>query len=242
MPPQSSSHLVTEILLATPFDVQAAKEAISHHGARGELVLSLERIEQLSADALRKLADRILGVCVFAPPACSLIFSMLAVSDAEGRTYPFVGPIFGDYLSDEFPDTTLRFLELKAAEAAVNSPLRSFLDGLINHARERKRFYDELPKLKELIPAPEKRAALRIVKTKEQREIFAQAEEASIFALITTRVNLKYGRAMAMRRDGNFSESTLLNEHSFSIELPRSETRDPVMGVMRRGNFLRGAT
>lgn len=230
---------VTRMFLAEPPDFSALRDFIISIGSRTSLGLDLKQIESLDAAGLAKVTRRILGVCVFGPPLCSLIFSLTRLKDAERRTFSIVGDVFGNHIGDEFPNTTREFLEASVAFSAEGSSLRALIEDLLRHMQEREKLYDELPGLQELRPPHEKLQSYRVAILKEKREILEHAEQQSVFASLFPKVNLKYGRSVITEIQGQFTVPTHLNHISHSIELPRSELRDPVAGILRRDAYLK---
>lgn len=238
---ESPSVTVTRLLLAEPPNYPELRDYITKISAKSDLLLDLNSIESLDATGLAKLTRRILGVCVFGPSLCSLIFSLTRLKDAETRVFSIVGDVFGNYISDEFPNTTREFLQQKMTGSVAGTPMRSLIEDLLRHISEREKLYDELPTLKELRPAHEKLQSYRIAVFKQQREVLEQAEKRSVIASLFSKVNLKYGKSVITRFQGKFTEPTHLKRISHSIELPRSELRDPVAGILRRDSFLKAA-
>src|SRR6266545_2628154 len=156
MDEEPSSITVTRLLLAEPPDFPAMRDYITKIGAQSNLFLDLNLIEPLDAAGLSKLTRRILGICVFGPSLCSLTFSLTRLKDAETRVFSIVGDVFGNYISDEFPNTTREFLKQKLADSKEESTTRSLIEDLLRHMSEREKMYEELPTLNELRPAHEK--------------------------------------------------------------------------------------
>lgn len=234
---ESPDVTVTRMLLAEPPDFPALRAFITNVGARTDLGLDLEQIENLDAAGLAKVTRRVLGVCVFGPALCSLVFSLTQLKDAERRTFSIVGDVFGNHISDEFPNTTREFLQARLASTAESSSLWALIEDLLRHMQEREELYDELPKLQELRPAHEKLQSYRVAMLKQQREILERAEQRSVFASLFPKINLKYGRSVITEIQGKFTDPTHLKQLSHSIELPRSELRDPVAGILRRDAY-----
>jgi len=236
---ESPNVAVTRMLLAEPADFPAFRDFITSIGTRTNLDLDLQQIESLDAAGLVKVTRRILGVCVFGPSLCSLIFSLTRLKDAERRTFSIVGDVFGNHVSDEFPNTTREFLQASLASSGEGSSARALIEDLLRHMQEREKLYDELPKLQELRPAHEKLQSYRVAMMKQQREILEHAEQRSVIAALFPTINLKYGRSVITEIQGKFTDPAHLNQISHSIELPRSELRDPVAGKLRRDAYLK---
>jgi ribosomal protein L17 len=238
MDEESPDVTVTGMLLAEPPDFSALRDFIGRIGTRTNLALDLKQIDSLDAVGLA-VTRRILGVSVFGPSLCSLVFSLTRLTNAERRTFSIVGDVFGNYISDEFPNTTRDFLQASLASSAEGSSLRALLEDLLRHMQEREKLYDELPQLQELKPAHEKLQSYRVAMLKEQREILEHAEQQSVFASLFPKINLKYGRSVITEVQGQFTVPTHVNHISHSVEIPRSELRDPVAGILRRDAYLK---
>ncbi len=238
---ESPDVTITRMLLSEPFGAPATREFVNRLGSRTNLRLDLAQIEELDGARLAKLVRRILATCVFAPPLCSLVFSMTSLTNAEQRAFSLVGDVFGNYISDEFPNSTREFLQAALRNAAPNTPVQALLRKLIRHIKKRETLYTDLPTLKELTPAQDNLQSYRVAMLKENRKILDGAEKQSIFASLFPKINLKYGRSVVSEVRGKFTGPTHLKAISHSIELPRSELRDPVAGILRRNGFLKAS-
>ena len=241
MSQESPDVTITRMLLAEPFDSLTTREFVTRIGSRTDLTLDLQQLEELNVVQLTKLVRRILGTIFFAPPLCSLIFTLTRVSKAEQRGFPVVADVFGNYLCDEFPNTTRDFLQAALRSAGARTPLYVLVKDLLKHLKERQRLYTELPTLRELEPAHEKLQSYRVAMLKENKKILEGAEKQSLFGSLFPKINLKYGRSVVSEVQGKFTDPTPLKAISHSIELPRSELRDPVAGMLLRSGFLKAA-
>ena len=73
---ESPDVTITRMLLSEPFDAPATREFVNRLGSRTNLKLDLAQIDELDGAQLAMFVRRILATCVFAPPLCSLLFSM----------------------------------------------------------------------------------------------------------------------------------------------------------------------
>lgn len=233
-----ASTFVTKLLLTSPLPIQELKNAFSSIDSNVQLELNIQLIVDTSPQAVVKIICNILGTAVTATQLCELIFSVRHIEDPHNQFLKIVADVLGNFISAEYPNTAKKFLiDYLELDAAV-SPWNDLARDVIRHIEQNESMYDALPQLKELSPSSKKWSIYNAWRRQVSREIHEYAESKSIFASIFQTVTLKYGRAFTSNSENNFNPVTELEAFSHFIELPRSETYDPVLGMRRRFSYL----
>jgi hypothetical protein len=137
------------------------------------------------------------------------------------------------YLSNELPGTTERLL----AAAESTSQHLPIIATTLASIREREAELRAIPDLRELHLTREMRWILSRVKREENREIVRDARAGSLWAALMTPRYVKYAMRVVIDHatpTGPSSTSLTMGAMSFGVELPLSETIDPVFGQLRR--------
>ena len=122
----------------------------------------------------------------------------------------------GDYLKSRMKDDDVTEAEINVIQEALNDS-DAYLD-----ARQK------LPYLKELKPSSQRTYLLQLAKWKQEVLMMEKAEQSSVFASILPTVKLKYGRAIASERDGDFTEPSQMATFSYEAEFPQGEFINPL--------------
>jgi hypothetical protein len=144
-----------------------------------------------------------------------------------------------DYHIHELPRSTQTLL---ASSESVFGALDASINGL-RRLQESEAELSILPHLRELEMTADMRLIFSTLKRNEHREIHRQAEERSIFALVTRRIHLKYSLrpTIEVRGEGSSTESQMaMVSHELTVELPLSEGADPMLGRAKRNRLWRG--
>lgn len=145
-----------------------------------------------------------------------------------------------DYHVFELPGSTHKLLAAKESVFQEFDASIATLDRVDQQDAE----LNTLPHLQEFEMTADMRLILSTLKRNENREIHRRSDEHSILSLIARRINLKYGGhpVVEVRGDAGTTETTMeMFSHELSIELPLSETTDPVLGNMKRNRLWKGA-
>jgi hypothetical protein len=151
----------------------------------------------------------------YSPNLTSLIVEFL--SDYVLYNHPLDA---GQYLKSRMKDDDVAKAELKVIQEALNRSDAYF------DARQK------LPYLKELKPSSQRTHLLQLAKWKQEALMMKEAEQSSIFAAIFPTVKLKYGRAIAYEREGDFTEPSQMATFSYEAEFPQGEFINP-LGQLR---------
>lgn len=174
-----------------------------------------------------------------APPALSLGWVLATVRDFSSLDAQRAGATLVSYLADELPGTTHRLLRSDTTalkELAVAKEALARLNDMNTTLAA-------LPRLRELAMTPEMRLAHATFKRGEHRDIHRMARERSFFHHVATEFHFKYATrtTIAMKLgDQTHETSATMGLHEFSMELPLSETTDPLSGKLRRVKFAKG--
>jgi hypothetical protein len=141
----------------------------------------------------------------------------------------------------EYPAATLEFLESRTGSLVDGAPSARMYREFLEHASGWREVLASLPRLNELRPTDTQLYALHGVRQRMNREIMRVAEERSIFAAMTTRVQIAQGRRFASHTTFGPAQVVDMQEASHSVELPSSELADPVGGMLRRAKALEGS-
>jgi hypothetical protein len=82
---------------------------------------------------------------------------------------------------------------------------------------------------------------MRAMRSRMNREILRVANERSIFAALSTKMNIAQGRRFVVRTEHGLTSISEMQQASHAIELPSSELADPVGGMLRRARRLGGS-
>ena len=145
-----------------------------------------------------------------------------------------------DYHTSELPGSTRKLL------MSSDSVFRGLDASIATLARlnQQNEELEALPDLREFEMTADMRLMLSTLKRNEQRDIHRSAEEQSIFRMIVKKVRFKYGGSrpvVELKGHGGTSDSTIdMVQQELSVELPLSETTDPVLGKGRRNRLWAG--
>jgi hypothetical protein len=191
-----------------------------------------------NADQAALTAGRLCALA--ASPALSLGWALSLARDFPHSAHAVeaVAAVL-DYHCAQLPSSTRRLL---SAEASEFSGLAASISALAK-LEEQDAGLDALPHLIELEMTADMRLLLSSMRRQERRDIDRQAHEQSFFMSFFKQYNLKYGgdTAIEIRGDaGTIDTSMEMSSFELSIELPLSETVDPVLGRMSRNRLWKG--
>lgn len=144
------------------------------------------------------------------------------------------------YQAQQYPRTIARLLETLDSGLVDRYPALGEMRQACEAANAER---DAAPRLKELRLSVADREVLRRYRLREQRDIYQQAEEASIFMRFMTQSHFKYAREVALQFDagGVTAEQPLvMEEHEMALELPFLAMTDPIGLLFRRRKLLQG--
>ncbi len=178
------------------------------------------------------LARRLIGYVINADLLLSLALSLLHVRDAQSRVHPLMASLLGDEIGYDYPVTTVKRLGAvidTETDAATRALLKSIRDNLQRYLTQ----LDALPWLKELeVPLTVSRA-FRKARAKQMEDGMREARKKSVFTQIVTQIHLKAGLSSFQYLHEDFTEPMTLKSVSYSFEMPRRESLDPVGNAYR---------
>lgn len=188
---------------------------------------------EMAPDAdLVLLARRILGYVIDADLLVLLALSMLEMRDAKHRAHPLMESLLGEEVGYDYPSTTTKRLNA-AAEAQQDRETRALLERIAAKLDTYIAQLEGLPRLRELAVPVEMRRAFQKVRARQQWRSTRDARRDSIMAQIATTVHIKAGRTTFQYFRDGFTEPSGFKSVSYSFEMPRRESLDPVGNAYR---------
>lgn len=217
---------------------EQAAEALMH-------LLSVEHLQARSIPALafpgttpsealvvaRKMSAR----CVTPSYALGWIMAILRIWPANAEAEEGANELM-DYLSEEFPFTVQQLLSTAPVDSLgqVAREMVARYQQMLDSERE---WLEGLPFLEEFAMSRDERDVVRSLRRAFQRDVMRGAESGSVLMQFVTRKRFKYAQIVSFGgpSPNRPSESMLRMESvSVSTELPHSEWRDPMHGLMTR--------
>ena len=146
-----------------------------------------------------------------------------------------------NYLFVEYPSSTEEFLKRKVGLVSRTSTFSHVYRGVYANTLRWKRVLRQLPNLQELRPTDAQLLKFGQLRARQNAEILRIAEERSVFAQISTKINIRQGHRFASHTKFGPPQIAEMSQLSRSMELPSSERADPVGGILRRAGLLRNA-
>ncbi|MFP5475453.1 MAG: hypothetical protein ACLGJD_17550 [Gammaproteobacteria bacterium] len=235
--PPLRARVVTQWLLADSKHAAAAVASLLSGVRRTqpmELAFDAELLAEVPDSDLLYLTRRLIGYVIDPEQLLSLALSLLAVPDAPRRVFPFMRSLLIDEIGYDYPGTTIRRLEA-VLPTVTDAGTRELLEEIERCLQADIAQLDGLPRLKELAPPPALRRAFVKARAKQMEEAMASAQAGSILQQLVTRVHLKGGEGsfQYMPEVQRYTEPMKLKSMSYSFELPRRESLDPVGNAYR---------
>lgn len=233
--------LLTRWLLAPEVTFTAVRSLLSRCTA-GQAPVGLDTAMFASASPDRKVAAarRLLGLTHHGPVLCRFI-SVLAESPALQPDGLNMAAQMLNEAFVEYPNATVEFLQGRTRPPERKEPFSHVYRGVYANALRWRRVLARLPRLNELRPTDSQLHALRAMRSRMNREILRVANEHSIFAALSTKMNIAQGRRFVVRTEHGLTSISEMQQASHAIELPSSELADPVGGMLRRARRLGGS-
>jgi hypothetical protein len=178
------------------------------------------------------LSRRILGYVFDAALLLLFALSMLEMRDAKRRVHPLMESLLGDEIGYDYPSTTTKRLKV-AASAQQDGETRALLERIAAKLDTYIAQLEGLPRLRELAVPVDLRRAFHKVRAKQQWRSTRDARRDSIMAQIATTVHIKAGRTTFQYFQDGFTEPSGFKSVSYSFEMPRRESLDPVGNAYR---------
>lgn len=235
--PSLLSRVVTQWLLEDSKAPAAAVAGLlsgARHNERFELSFDAQLLGGVPDSDLLYLARRLLGYIIDAEQLLSLALSMLSVPQAQRRVFPIMPSLLGDEIGYDYPDTTIRRLQV-AEQGAADPAVQTLLAEIRERIESDMARLDALPRLKELAPSPALRRAFHKERAKQMARAMADAQSKSILQQLVTTVHLKGGDRsfQYLPEVQTYTEPMQLKSMSVSFEMPRREALDPVGNAFR---------
>lgn len=235
--PALRARVVTQWLLADSKHAAAAVAGLLSGVRRTqpmELAFDAELLAGVPDSDLLYLARRLIGYLIDPEQLLSLALSLLAIPDAARRVFAFMRSLLIDEIGYDYPGTTIRRVEA-VLPAVTDAAMRELLGEIKQRLQADMAQLDGLPRLKELAAPPALRRAFQKARGKQMEQAMASAQAGSILQQLVTRVHLKGGEGsfQYMPEVQRYTEPMKLKSMSYSFELPRRESLDPVGNAYR---------
>ncbi len=217
-------YLSDEIQLATA--ATSTLEMMRVSNAK-HIVFDRERIDSLNNNDLIFLARRLLGYVFDDDFLLSLSNSLLNTVNAEQRTFGIVFELFVNEVGEDFPRTTIEFIESVKATTS-DSKTKDLYGSAIKTISEKSDALHKLPRITEFYPNTELEKGLNKARAKQMNIAMEDANKDSIVSMITTRIPLKAGLGSFNHRNGEYSDTSFLHEFSTETSIPRRTVTDEV--------------
>lgn len=185
-------------------------------------------------------ARRLLALLHNGPTLCLFIAALAETVALQPAGLEMAGQMLNEAFA-EYPAATVGFLESRTGSLGDDRLSVRMYREFLEHASAWREVLASLPRLNELRPTDTQLYALHGMRQRMNREIMRVAEERSIFAAMTTRIQIAQGRRFASHTTFGPAQVVDMQEASHSIELPSSELADPVGGMLRRARALEGS-
>ena len=139
----------------------------------------------------------------------------------------------------EYPVSTRKLASNRAAALATTP----YAVEVSNELRQQEESLSAIPSLNELAMTPEMRLTVSSIRRKRSREVTRYSESHSLLATLVTPQYFKYATRTAMtvhRGVDQYETSMEMLSFSLSLELPLSETTDPMRALLTRIQLSKG--
>jgi len=214
--------------------VGLSSEARVHRGDAGAVPVSFDAalLDYAAAADFLFLARRLIGYVINADLLLSLALSLLQVRDAKARVHPLMASLLGDEIGYDYPVTTVEKLGL-AINTEFDPDTRVLLERIRVDLQRYLEQLDALPRLREFAVPLTLQRAFRKARSKQMENGMREARKGSVFAQFVTQVHLKAGLSSFQYLHEGFTEPMVLKSMSYSFEMPRRESLDPVGNAYR---------
>jgi len=140
--------------------------------------------------------------------------------------------LLGDEIGYDYPATTVDRLG-EAIDSASDPDTLALLERIRADLRRYLEQLDALPSLREIAVPLTLQRMFRKARAKQMEQGMREARKESVFAQLVTQVHLKAGLSSFQYLHEDFTEPMTLKSISYSIEMPRRESLDPVGNAYR---------
>jgi hypothetical protein len=236
------SLVVTRWLLADVVTLPAAAASILSREQRRQappLTFDAAVLDAASDADLRFIARRMLGYVIDPQQLLSLALSLFALANAKVRVHPHMGWLLADEIGYDYPGTTIERLRAHAGQE-LDADTKALVGAIAQGLEDAMSTLVQLPRLRELRPPAELRRGFLKARDKQMQASMREAQAQSVLLPLITQVHIKGGYSTFQSLEGRFTEPSAMSSISYSFELPRRETLDPV-GNAWRLHVLRNA-
>ncbi|MBC3911021.1 hypothetical protein [Undibacterium umbellatum] len=202
--------------------------------------LDLFTLENVDDRQRYNVARKLLGLLHDGQSVCEFVVTFAEEPSMQPEGINIAGQMLYE-IEKEYPTAVENFLCERCIVHSKKTVIGEFYASIYKYCLERRKAIENLPVLDELRPTSLQTQILRAVRQQENREIIRGAEVRSIFSSISTNVNIAQGRRVATWIGLDARPQVFeLNQYSHRVDLPSSELCDPIGGILRRAEILRG--
>ncbi len=193
-------------------------------------------VQSLSAEELLYVSRKILGYFYTAEDLLHLFYSILLAKVKDNDALNLVASIFATYIGVEYRETTLDFLKGKLDDSELAQDVHSIITQVVNTLESNTATLNALPRLNELSVSNRQSYQIALAKQKYMSKSMEEAEEGS-FTSMFGKIYLKYGKGSFNHFGNQYSEPRMLISNSYSMEMPLSESHNPVNAARDRFHY-----
>lgn len=214
--------------------VSLSSAARMHRDDLGAVPVSFDPalLDDATAADLMFLARRLIGYVISADLLLALALSLLQVRDAKVRVHPLMASLLGDEIGYDYPVTTVEKLGM-AINTESDPDTRVLLERIRADLQRYLEQLDALPRLREFAVPLTLQRAFRKARATQMEIGMREARKGSVFAQFVNQVHLKAGLSSFQYLHEDFTEPMVLKSISYSFEMPRRESLDPVGNAYR---------
>ena len=201
-----------------------------------KIVLDQSTLQSFTQEELLYVCRKILGYVYLADVLQNLFYSILTTIIENNDAVRLIGSIFVTYIAKEYPTSTLAFLQDKQTNDERNRKSSEIISELIRDIELNIASRKELPKLNEITVSNKVKYQITLAKYNCDNQAMEEAQKGSFLDCVT-KINLKYGKGSFNRFGGQYSQPSKLSSISHSMDIPTSESYQPVHAALHRINF-----
>lgn len=220
--------------------VQTAVNIIDYAKTYRKIPPSLDQstLQSFNHEELLYICRKILGYIYLAESLQHLFYSILTAIINDNQMVQLLTNIFVIYIAKEYPNSTLKFLKDKQADIEQINELNKVVSQIIAAIELNIAPRNALPRLNELSISNQQRYQVALEKDKLNNREMEKAQAGSFLDCVT-QIHIKYGKGSFNRFGGQYSQPNKFSSRSYSIEIPTSESYQPVHAAIHRMNFKR---
>jgi hypothetical protein len=229
---------LTRLLLSSATSLPSLQDLLQHGFQEPEAFVPDAALMYSATPEQRvRAVHRILAEAVSGPALCNFTYRLGEADELQPWGGDAFLRVFIDHIAHEFPQSALEFLRAKKESLAPENRIRSLVTEALEPIERWRSVLMDLPILPELAPSEEKRAALHRRAVRENRRMQKEARAQSIFAKLTTPLNVSQGSRVVSRSPNRPPVVIELKTLSHSFEWPGSDVSDPLARLTRRMKY-----